>query len=148
MANDAQISAQSVSNILNDIATTYGPQATEAILFVYRLEAMKYLAICIVFLAASIFMFKFGRDILSNAKSARKKLAEIEGQGTVEQQTEIKSLKTDASCSDLGVALSIASAVLAVISIFFLISPYYWMAAFGSPQALMAKKALTAAGML
>jgi hypothetical protein len=148
VANDAQISAQSVSNILNDIATTYGPQATEAILFVYRLEAMKYLAICIVFLAASIFMFKFGRDILSNAKSARKKLAEIEGQGTVEQQTEIKSLKTDASCSDLGVALSIASAVLAVISIFFLISPYYWMAAFGSPQALMAKKALTAAGML
>lgn len=148
MANDAQITAQSVSNILNDIATTYGPQATEAILFVYRLEAMKYLAICIVFLAASIFMFKFGRDILSNAKSARKKLAEIEGQGTVEQQTEIKSLKTDASCSDLGVALSIASAALAVISIFFLISPYYWMAAFGSPQALMAKKALTAAGML
>jgi hypothetical protein len=139
---------ESITTAMATIAGDLGPQAAKAIVFVYRLEAIEYLLLGFMLLGLSIAAFiyakRFKKDFrkFANQKDVLKVADPLD-------EAALKKAEEDASWSGmLHFVSQVAAAGFAIGSGVILVSPYLWMAAFGSPAAWIAKKALTTTGLL
>lgn len=118
-----------VTQSLVDATKEYGPDAVELGLFVYRMEAVQKLVLASV---VSVVLVVFWKMWIKWAKTCR-----------------------DWSNPDYGFPRGIAGLILSFVTVPLLIegvgslfSPFYWVAAFGYPEVLVAYKALEAAGLM
>lgn len=118
-----------VTQSLVDATKEYGPDAVELGLFVYRMEAVQKLVLAFVI---SVVLIIFWKMWIKWAKTCR-----------------------DWTDPDFGfprgaaaLILTFATVPLVVEVIFDLFNAFYWVAAFGYPEVLVAYKALEAAGLM
>lgn len=118
-----------VTQSLVDATKQYGPDAVELGLFVHRMEAVWQLLIAVV---VSITLIIFWKMWVKWAKTCK-------DWGDTDQGF---------PRGVAGVLLATATVPLVVHMSFDLLNPFYWVAAFGYPEVLVAYKALEAAGLM
>jgi len=118
-----------VTQSLVDATKEYGPDAVELGLFVYRMEATQKLILASVI---SVVLIIFLKIWIKWAKSCKDWSDPNQGfpRGFA------------------GVVLTLITVPLVVEVILDLFNPFYWVAAFGYPEVLVAYKALEAAGLM
>jgi hypothetical protein len=143
----------SITTALTTITEDVGPAATDAIVFVYRLDAMKMLALGVILLliaGAAIWVHRYSWSSFTKKmkeRSAHDKTAKEDRQNNHSERA--KELKDDSDINALFMVMSgIVAAFTGIGSLGYLLSPYYWMALFGNPGPMIAKRALEAANML
>lgn len=143
----------SVTAALTTITKEIGPDAADAITFVYRLEALKAIGAGFLFVAATIFLIWVARSAWISMQESKEK---FEAHKAVEKdareddhEQQRKKLHDNASI-DLGVfaCLGLSGVITAFCGLSILMSPYVWLAVLGTPGPMIAKRALEAAGML
>lgn len=118
-----------VTQSLVDATKQYGPDVVELGLFVYRIEAIQQLLIALVVSVALIIFWKMWLKWAKTCKDWGEP-DQVFPRGVA------------------GVLLATATVPLVVQISFDLLNPFYWAAALGSPEVLVAYKALAAADLM
>lgn len=150
---EAEALILTITNAMATITNDVGPAASDAITFVYRVDAAKGLAIGVTLLLLTIvsaWITKSSYSSFTKNADGKKDLEETprQEQGN-NHSSKIKEYKSGAE-QDLMIAalFSMITIVMGVSSMGYLLSPYYWMAIAGNPGPMIAKRALEAAGMV
>lgn len=136
--NEADHLLSSVTTALTKNTTEIGPDAVDAINFVYRLEALKMIGagfllvlttICLIWLARGAWISMQKSKAKSDALDAIEKDAREE-----DHERQRKKIRESASTDlDIFVCLSLSSTITAICGLYLLMSPYVWLAVLGTP---------------